>query len=174
MGRRKFFFGDMVILNFGYASHNNHIGQIFSTQIHEKPYSRHVTYTVACECAVNIHPTADKMTPWEGPPKSIEDARLDYWFRVVGIPTPQDAEAQIDESLGMLPERQREILISRYGLKGRDRKTLDEVSIDLGVTRERIRQIQVRALRKLRLISDPNKHPPIKAVRGRGHRTILT
>ena len=56
----------------------------------------------------------------------------------------------IDEWLGELPEKQREVLAHRFGLGGYDRATLEEVGHKIGLTRERVRQIQVEALRTLR------------------------
>lgn len=49
-----------------------------------------------------------------------------------------------------LPEKDREVLILRYGLRGEKPKTLDEIGKILGVTRERVRQIESKAIRKLR------------------------
>jgi len=54
--------------------------------------------------------------------------------------------------LEALPERHRRVLELRYGLDGRDPRTLDEIGREFGLTRERIRQIEVTALRKLRLL----------------------
>ncbi len=58
-------------------------------------------------------------------------------------------EERIEEVLETLPEKERRILILRYGLKGEKIHTLDEVSKIFRVSRERVRQIQVQALRKL-------------------------
>ncbi len=57
---------------------------------------------------------------------------------------------QIDEVLQKLPERERKILQLRYGLKDGRYRTLEEVGVEFGITRERIRQIEAEALRKLR------------------------
>jgi RNA polymerase nonessential primary-like sigma factor len=54
--------------------------------------------------------------------------------------------------LGQLTERQRSVIERRYGLNGIDVATLDVIAIDLGLTRERVRQIQVEALDRLRKI----------------------
>ncbi len=56
----------------------------------------------------------------------------------------------IDDWLGLLTEKQREVVERRFGLKGRDISTLEQVGMDVGVTRERVRQIQVEALQRLR------------------------
>ncbi|MDX9766904.1 MAG: RNA polymerase sigma factor RpoS [Ectothiorhodospiraceae bacterium] len=58
----------------------------------------------------------------------------------------------VDEWLGELDEKQREVIVRRFGLHGFERATLEEVGRELGVTRERVRQIQMEALRRLRRI----------------------
>jgi len=57
---------------------------------------------------------------------------------------------QIEEVLQKLPERERKIIQLRYGLKDGRYRTLEEVGVEFGITRERIRQIEAVALRKLR------------------------
>ena len=72
------------------------------------------------------------------------------------IGAPADAAAatmlreQIEEVLKKLPERERKIIQLRYGLKDGRYRTLEEVGVEFGITRERIRQIEAVALRKLR------------------------
>ncbi len=58
----------------------------------------------------------------------------------------------IDDWLESLNEKQREVVERRFGLRGRDVATLERVGMDVGVTRERVRQIQVEALAKLRVL----------------------
>ena len=58
----------------------------------------------------------------------------------------------IDEWLELLTEKQREVVERRFGLRGRDISTLEQVGSDVGVTRERVRQIQVEALARLRAV----------------------
>ncbi len=58
----------------------------------------------------------------------------------------------LDEWLGQLGEKQREVICRRYGLGGYDNSTLEQVAKELGVTRERVRQIQMDALKRLREI----------------------
>ena len=53
------------------------------------------------------------------------------------------------DALAALPERQRIVLVRRYGLDGQDPFTLDEIARELGLTRERVRQIEVESLRQL-------------------------
>lgn len=61
---------------------------------------------------------------------------------------------KIDEVLNTLEPREKEILIYRYGLFGKKEETLDEVGKRMDLSRERVRQIEMRALRKLRF---PNR-----------------
>jgi len=59
-------------------------------------------------------------------------------------------QGYIEEWLEALTEKQREVVERRFGLRGRDVSTLEQVGLDVGVTRERVRQIQVEALQRLR------------------------
>ena len=54
--------------------------------------------------------------------------------------------------LDQLNDKQREVISRRYGLRGYDHSTLEEVALEMGVTRERVRQIQMEALKRLREI----------------------
>jgi RNA polymerase nonessential primary-like sigma factor len=71
-------------------------------------------------------------------------------------PDPADAlltehmHANLNESLDILNEKQREVLCRRFGLGGYERQTLEEVGQAVGLTRERVRQIQMTALKLLR------------------------
>jgi RNA polymerase nonessential primary-like sigma factor len=58
----------------------------------------------------------------------------------------------LDDWLGKLNDKQREVVLRRFGLRGYENSTLEEVANELGVTRERVRQIQMDALKRLRLI----------------------
>lgn len=63
-----------------------------------------------------------------------------------------DVRGNIEQWLGQLTDKQREVVERRFGLHGHDVSTLEEVGNTIGVTRERVRQIQIEALRKLREI----------------------
>ncbi|OQA33443.1 MAG: RNA polymerase sigma factor RpoS [Betaproteobacteria bacterium ADurb.Bin341] len=58
----------------------------------------------------------------------------------------------VDEWMAQLSERQREVIRRRYGLHGVEAETLDAIAGDLGLTRERVRQIQLEGLERLRRI----------------------
>jgi len=60
--------------------------------------------------------------------------------------------ANLDAWLGKLNQKQREVVERRFGLHGYENSTLEEVANELGVTRERVRQIQMDALKRLRII----------------------
>jgi RNA polymerase primary sigma factor len=85
-----------------------------------------------------------------------EDSRLGDLIEDHDAPAPADAASfatlreQLDEVLESLTPREREVLRLRFGLDRGQPRTLDEVGREFGVTRERIRQIEVKALRKLR------------------------
>ncbi len=63
------------------------------------------------------------------------------------------AERLLESWLDQLPSQQREVIEHRFGLHGHGRRTLEEVGNLLGVTRERVRQVQLAALARLRAIS---------------------
>ncbi len=64
----------------------------------------------------------------------------------------EDVQRHLEDWLGQLNDKQRAVVESRFGLHGREIATLEEVGNEIGVTRERVRQIQVEALRRLRQI----------------------
>lgn len=64
----------------------------------------------------------------------------------------ENLSEHIDEWLDKLTENQREVIMRRFGLRGFERATLEEVGAQIGLTRERVRQIQVEALKALRHI----------------------
>jgi len=64
----------------------------------------------------------------------------------------KDLEKNLDECLDELDLKQKAVIVRRYGLRGHEKRTLDEVGQQLGLTRERVRQIQITALRRLQRI----------------------
>lgn len=69
----------------------------------------------------------------------------------------EDILKSIDELLETLPQRERLILIHRFGLYGEEPKTLKEVGDIVGISRERVRQIEKRLLKKLRAVASKKK-----------------
>ncbi len=92
----------------------------------------------------------------ETPIGEEEDSHLGDFIQDENVPVPADAAAftllreQLDEVLQTLTERERKVLILRFGLEDGRARTLEEVGKEFSVTRERIRQIEAKALRKLR------------------------
>jgi len=92
----------------------------------------------------------------EMPVGTEENSHLADFIEDDTIPAPDDAtsrrllEENIHAALEVLNDREREVLEMRYGLKDGRPHTLEEVGRAFGVTRERIRQIETKALRKLR------------------------
>jgi RNA polymerase primary sigma factor len=84
------------------------------------------------------------------------DARLGDFVEDESSPSPSDVatqellKEQIDRALDELTPREKRVLQLRYGLKDGHARTLDEVGQEFGLTRERIRQIEAKSLRKLR------------------------
>ncbi len=67
-----------------------------------------------------------------------------------------DLSQSMDQWLGELTDKQREVVVRRFGLRGHETCTLEEVGQEIGLTRERVRQIQVEALKRLREILESN------------------
>jgi RNA polymerase primary sigma factor len=68
----------------------------------------------------------------------------------VDAASKQLLKEQIDEVLSSLTHREQRVLVLRFGLEDGRSRTLEEVGQEFNVTRERIRQIEAKALRKLR------------------------
>lgn len=64
----------------------------------------------------------------------------------------EQVKKYLDAWLDDLSDKHREVILRRFGLRGHDIATLEQVGNDVGVTRERVRQIQVEALKKLRAL----------------------
>lgn len=92
----------------------------------------------------------------ETPIGEEEDSHLGDFIQDDNVPVPADAAAfsllkeQLNEVLGTLTEREQKVLRLRFGLDDGRARTLEEVGKEFNVTRERIRQIEAKALRKLR------------------------
>lgn len=92
----------------------------------------------------------------ETPIGEEEDSHLGDFVKDDNVPVPADAAAftllkeQLEEVLGTLTEREQKVLTLRFGLEDGRARTLEEVGKEFNVTRERIRQIEAKALRKLR------------------------
>ncbi len=105
-----------------------------------------------------IFKIAQDITSLEKPVGDDKDSLLGDFIKDTSTPTPYDTASKqflkenIEEVLGSLSDREARVLKMRFGLAGYKPMTLEEVGKEFGVTRERIRQIEAKALRKL-------KHP---------------
>lgn len=92
-----------------------------------------------------------------------DDTRLGELIEEQNPHVPEDAafpaqlQAQLDREMDVLTPREREVLRRRFGLNDGHPRTFEQVGRELGVTRERIRQIEAVALRKLRHAAGPHR-----------------
>ncbi len=100
--------------------------------------------------------SAEEPISLEGPVGDEDSSSLGDFIEDEDAPSPMDAASremlreQVQHALEALSDREREVLELRFGLKDGKEHTLEEVSRYFDVTRERIRQIEAKALRKLR------------------------
>ena len=91
---------------------------------------------------VSVGPSSDKTVVDTVPDQHVSDP--------VELLQDSDLSASLNEWLDELCEKQREVVARRFGLRGHETSTLEEVGREIGLTRERVRQIQVEALKRLR------------------------
>ena len=103
-----------------------------------------------------IQKISQEQVSLETPIGEEEDSHLGDFIQDDNVPVPAEAAAftllkeQLVEVLGTLTEREQKVLCLRFGLEDGRARTLEEVGKEFDVTRERIRQIEAKALRKLR------------------------
>ena len=111
---------------------------------------------ISVEKVREISKIAQEPVSLETPIGEEEDSHLGDFIPDDDMPSPADAAAfsmlkeQLDEVLSTLTDREQEVLRLRFGLDDGRQRTLEEVGQQFKVTRERIRQIEAKALRKLR------------------------
>jgi RNA polymerase primary sigma factor len=115
------------------------------------------------EKALEIIKISQEPASLESPVGDEEDSRLGDFIHDSTAPTLFDTASrellkeQVEQVLSTLSDREKRVLEERFGLKDGRPKTLEEVGKMFAVTRERIRQIEAKALRKLRHPSRGNK-----------------
>ena len=108
------------------------------------------------ERVLEISKISQEPVSLETPIGEEEDSHLGDFIQDDNVPVPAEAAAQtllkeqLDEVLDTLTEREQKVLRLRFGMNDGRARTLEEVGKEFDVTRERIRQIEAKALRKLR------------------------
>ena len=108
------------------------------------------------ERVLEISKISQEPVSLETPIGEEEDSHLGYFIQDEHIPVPADEAAhtllreQLEKVMDTLSEREQKVLALRFGLEDGKPHTLEEVGREFQVTRERIRQIEAKALRKLR------------------------
>ena len=111
---------------------------------------------IPVEKVVEIQKIAQDPVSLETPIGEEDDSHLGDFIQDDDSPAPQDSVAytllkeQLEEVMGTLTPREAKVLKLRFGLEDGKARTLEEVGKEFKVTRERIRQIEAKALRKLR------------------------
>ena len=111
---------------------------------------------VSVERVLEIQKIAQDPVSLETPIGEEDDSHLGDFIQDEDSPSPQDAASytmlreQLDEVMSTLTPREAKVLRLRFGLDDGKARTLEEVGKEFQVTRERIRQIEAKALRKLR------------------------
>jgi RNA polymerase primary sigma factor len=111
---------------------------------------------ISVEKVMEIQKIAQDPVSLETPIGEEEDSHLGDFIQDEDSPAPHDAASytllreQLEEIMGTLTPREAKVLKLRFGLEDGKARTLEEVGKEFDVTRERIRQIEAKALRKLR------------------------
>jgi len=146
-----------LALEVGYLSASD-VQEILRAHKEEKPVNSELQerLDIATQKVTRVLRSAEEPVSLEGPVGDEESSSLGDFIEDEDAPSPIDAAAremlreQVQHALESLSEREREVLELRFGLKDGREHTLEEVSRYFDVTRERIRQIEAKALRKLR------------------------
>jgi RNA polymerase primary sigma factor len=120
------------------------------------PHEVHMRWNQAASKVVQVLRAAEEPVSLESPVGSEDNSMLGDFIEDEEAQEPMDAAAremlreQVKNALAVLSPREREVLEMRFGLLDGKDHTLEEVGQAFNVTRERIRQIEAKALRKLR------------------------
>ncbi len=111
------------------------------------------------EQVLEVRAAARASTSLDAPIGDTEDAVLGD-FVAGSDPLPEETVEErlrnqaLRRALGSLPAREREVVTLRYGIDGKEPRTLEEIGRRLGLTRERVRQIEIDSLRRLAVAHD--------------------
>jgi RNA polymerase primary sigma factor len=146
-----------LALEVGYLPASD-VQAILRAHAEDKPLSPDLQHRleVATQKIDRVLRSAEEPVSLEGPVGDEDSSSLGEFIEDEDAPSPIEAAArqmlreQVQRALTSLSDREREVLELRFGLKDGKDHTLEEVSRYFDVTRERIRQIEAKALRKLR------------------------
>jgi RNA polymerase nonessential primary-like sigma factor len=113
-----------------------------------RPVSEVAELLVFAELPSSLDSPADRSA--EGGESVVDLVADDQAVDPLGLRLSHEMDELLDHGLAALNEREREVLAGRYGLADREPETLDVLALRLNLTRERIRQIQIEALAKLK------------------------
>jgi len=157
---RKFFYGDMVVLKSKahYPRHIGHKGIISGARIGRGRTSLKstVSYKVECGCGARLFPKGDHMDFISEPTvdevdRPVYELRMEHFLGLIGSTVKNKSlQKQVDATLSSLKERDKYLLVKRFGLDGKDAKILREIGDDLGITKARSQQLEQSLLEKLR------------------------
>lgn len=141
----------------GYLSASD-VQEILKAHAENKPVDDELQrrLDVASQKVTRALQSAEETVSLEGPVGDDESSALGDFIEDVDAPSPMDSASkemlrkQIHHALASLTDRERDVLELRFGLRDGKEHTLEEVSRFFDVTRERVRQIEAKALRKLR------------------------
>jgi len=160
MSNRKFFYGDMVVLKskVHYPRHVGHKGIISGARIGRGPTSSKstVNYKVECSCGARLVPKGDHMDFISEPTvdeveRPVHELRMEHFLGLIGSTiNKKPLQKQVDAVLAPLTERDKYILVNRFGLNNQDTKLLRAIGFDLGITKQRVNQLQQSLLKRLR------------------------
>ena len=159
---RKFFYGDKVIFNsqsqIHFPRHVGHRAIIVGTVLFRpKGKKSKVNYNVECGCGARLIPKGAHMD-WDADPtgeemeRAIHHLRLEHFLNLIQstIKENKSLEQQVAKVLDPLTERDRQLLVTRFGLDGQESKYLREIAEDLGITKARVQQLEQSLLERLR------------------------
>ena len=159
-GTRKFFYGDLAIMTSKghYPRHVGHKGIVVGTQIVRLAAAGYtkVNYKVDCECGARLSPKGGHMDLNDEPigdeqALPVHELRMEHFLNLIQSPIKnKNLEQQVATVLAPLKERDKYILVKRFGLDGTDAKNLREIGDGLGITKQRVNQLQQSLLKRLR------------------------
>lgn len=172
---RKFFYGDLAIMTskVHYPKHVGHKAVVIGTQIIRLAVAGYtkVNYKVQCGCGARLAPKGAHMDLIAEPIGDIygghlystgtghrfeetlpvHELRMEYFLNLIQSTIKnKPLQKQVDAVLAPLTEREKHILIKRFGLDGKDSKLLREIGDHLGITKQRVKQLEHSLLERLR------------------------